>query len=81
MNNRRILRLNMGYLRLSKAEKRAIVILAEFEGWKKADLARVFRVTPSRISQIVNDYYGERMKLGIEGSFDKVEWVHGKEPE
>ena len=57
----------MGYQRLSDKAKRAIVILAEFEGWKKAELARVFRVTPSRISQIVNDYYGERMKIGIEG--------------
>ena len=81
MNNRAILRVNMGYQRLSDKAKRAIVILAEFEGWKKAELARVFRVTPSRISQIVNDYYGERMKIGIEGSFDKVEWKHGDDEE
>ena len=53
------------YRRLEKKEKRAIVILADVENWKKADLARLFNVTRSRISQIVNDYYKERKELGF----------------
>ena len=53
------------YRRLQKKEKRAIVILADIEDWKKADLARLFNVTRSRVSQIVNDYYKERKELGF----------------
>ena len=53
------------YRRLEKNEKRAIVILADVENWKKADLARLFGVTRSRVSQIVNDYYKERKELGF----------------
>jgi len=53
------------YRRLEKKEKRAIVILADVENWKKADLARLFNVTRSRVSQIVNDYYKERKELGF----------------
>ena len=53
------------YRRLTKKEKRAIVILADVENWKKADLARLFNVTRSRVSQIVNDYYKERKELGF----------------
>ena len=53
------------YRRLEKNEKRAIVILADVENWKKADLARLFGVTRSRVSQIVHDYYKERKELGF----------------
>ena len=58
------------YRRLEKKEKRAIVILADVENWRKVDLARLFNVTRSRISQIVNDYYKERKDLGFTDWFD-----------
>lgn len=53
------------YSRLNKKEKRAIIILVEIEGWKKAEVGRRFGVSRSRISQIVSDYYGEKKDLGI----------------
>lgn len=52
-------------LRLTNKEKRAIIILCLVEGWKKADLARLFEVSNSRVSQIVNDYYNEHGKIGL----------------
>ena len=58
------------YRRLEKKEKRAIVILADVENWRKVDLAQLFNVTRSRISQIVNDYYKERKDLGFTDWFD-----------
>ena len=60
------------YRRLEKNEKRAIVILADVENWKKADLARLFNVSRSRVSQIVNDYYNERKELGF------TDWLDGE---
>tara|TARA_R110000751_G_scaffold115254_1_gene214669 strand:- start:1315 stop:1506 length:192 start_codon:yes stop_codon:yes gene_type:complete len=54
------------YSRLSRKEKRAIVILVEFEGWKKVDVAERFGVSRSRISQIISDTYNEKKGLGIE---------------
>ena len=33
--------------------------------WTGAELADLFKVTPSRISQLVRDYYGEHERLGV----------------
>tara|TARA_R100001244_G_scaffold118087_1_gene87890 strand:- start:221 stop:415 length:195 start_codon:yes stop_codon:yes gene_type:complete len=53
------------YRRLSVKEKRAIIEMHKSGEWSGAELARVFRVTPSRISQLVGNYYGEHERLGI----------------
>tara|TARA_R110000824_G_scaffold141584_2_gene308233 strand:+ start:1174 stop:1383 length:210 start_codon:yes stop_codon:yes gene_type:complete len=54
------------YSRLGKKEKRAIVILVEFEKWKKVEVAERFGVSRSRISQIISDTYSEKKGLGFE---------------
>mgnify|MGYP003134025417 FL=1 len=54
------------YSRLTTKEKRAIVLLVEFEGWKKVEVAERFGVSRSRISQIISDTYDEKRGLGFE---------------
>tara|TARA_R110000824_G_C15229598_1_gene678380 strand:+ start:2349 stop:2540 length:192 start_codon:yes stop_codon:yes gene_type:complete len=54
------------YSRLTKLEKRAIIILVEVEGWKKVDVAERFGISRSRVSQIISDTYDEKKGLGIE---------------
>ena len=54
------------YRRLTAKQKRAIIEMHQSGNWKGAELARRFSVTPSRISQLVSNYYGEHERLGIE---------------
>ena len=54
------------YRRLTAKQKRAIIEMHQSGKWKGAELARLFSVTPSRISQLVGNYYGEHERLGIE---------------
>ena len=42
------------------------MLLVEFEGWKKVEVAERFGVSRSRISQIISDTYNEKRGLGFE---------------
>ena len=54
------------YRRLTPKQKRAIIEMHGSGNWKGAELALMFKVSPSRISQLVCDYYGEKKALGVE---------------
>ncbi len=54
---------NPRYKRLSKKQKRAILEMYESGVWKQAELAELFNCSPGRVSQLVNDVYGERVRL------------------
>jgi len=51
---------------LTQKQKRAIIEMHGTGNWKGAELARLFQVSPGRVSQLVNDYYGEKKTLGVE---------------
>jgi len=53
------------YRRLTVKQKRAIIEMHSSGNWKGAELARLFGVTPARVSQLVCDYYGEHERLGV----------------
>ena len=53
------------YQRLTGKEKRTIIEMHATGNWKGAELARLFQVTPARVSQLVCDYYGEHKRLGV----------------
>jgi len=53
------------YQRLTDKQKRAIIEMKATGNWTGAELADLFKVTPSRISQLVRDYYGEHERLGV----------------
>ena len=53
------------YQRLTDKQKRAIIEMKATGNWTGAELADLFKVTPSRISQLVRDYYGEHKRLGV----------------
>ena len=53
------------YRRLTVKQKRAIIEMHATGDWKGAELARLFQVTPARVSQLVCDYYGEHARLGV----------------
>ena len=51
---------------LSLKDRRAIIQLYERGGWTMQQLADLFSVSQPRISQLVNDTYGERGSLNEE---------------
>ena len=51
------------YMRLTKKEKRTLIQLHDSGEWKGVELAQLFGITPSRVSQLINDYYQEREGL------------------
>ena len=53
------------YQRLTDKQKRAIIEMKATGNWTGAELAELFQVTPSRISQLVRNYYGEHKRLGV----------------
>ena len=53
------------YQRLTDKQKRAIIEMKATGNWTGAELAELFQVTPSRISQLVRNYYGEHNRLGV----------------
>ena len=53
------------YQRLTDKQKRAIIEMKASGNWTGAELAELFKVTPSRISQLVRNYYGEHKRLGV----------------
>lgn len=57
----------MSRKRLSKKEKRGILTLHDTGEWKGIELARLFRVSAGRVSQIISDYYNERGRLFADG--------------
>ena len=57
----------MSRRRLTRKEKRGILILHRTDEWKGVELARLFECSPGRISQIVSDYYDEHGRLGFDG--------------
>jgi len=56
--------------RLSSKEKRGIILLHESKEWKGVELARLFKISPGRVSQIINDYYDERRRLFADGGIE-----------
>ncbi len=52
--------------RLTDEEKRAIWILVHTTKMKKTKIADLFGITRSRVSQIINNTYGEHESLGLE---------------
>jgi DNA-binding MarR family transcriptional regulator len=55
------------YIRLSKKEKRTLIQLHNSGEWKSVELALLFKITPSRVSQLINDYYDEQKGLELDG--------------
>ena len=51
--------------RLTDEHKRAIWILVHTSSLKKTEIADLFGISRSRVSQIVNDTYGEHEALGL----------------
>ena len=51
--------------RLTRKEKRGIVVLHKIEEWKGIELARLFGCSAGRISQILSNYYDEQERLGF----------------
>jgi DNA-directed RNA polymerase specialized sigma subunit len=51
--------------RLTDKEKKAIWILSHVSEMKKTEIAELFGVSRSRVSQICNDYYGDLGRLGL----------------
>jgi len=54
------------YRRLSDKQKKAIVGMFRTGDWKQSELADMFQCTPGRVSQLVNNVYGEHQRLGVE---------------
>jgi hypothetical protein len=54
------------YRRLSDKQKKAIVGMFRTGEWKQSELADMFQCTPGRVSQLVNNVYGEHQRLGVE---------------
>ena len=55
-----------GYKRLTSKQKKAILEMWKGGAWKQAELAEMFSCSPGRVSQLVNDVYGEHERLGVE---------------
>ena len=53
------------YRRRNDKQKRAIIEMHSSGNWNGAELARLYQVTPARVSQLVRDYYGEHERLGV----------------
>ncbi len=52
-----------GYTRLGDKKKRALLQMYETGVWTQAELAELFNCSPGRVSQLVNDVYGEKVRL------------------
>lgn len=55
----------MGRKRLNAREKRAIINLHRSGEWKGKSLAKLFDISPGRVSQLLRNYYWEHEKLGV----------------
>lgn len=54
---------------LSAKHRKWIVVMRKSGDWKGVELAEIFGVTRSRISQICSNYYGDQEGLGLGEEF------------